>query len=146
MSDGPGEWSRIIVHADMDAFYASVEQLDRPELRGKALIVGGTSRRGVVTSASYEARAFGVRAAMPTAQGPTSVAQKAFGVVTGDEGGHRLGFFAATGGGLLALGLLVFIWWSLPRSENHERDTIRRHRRCPALLGGAALPWCWRDW
>jgi DNA polymerase IV len=52
----------------MDAFYASVEQLDRPELRGKALIVGGSSRRGVVTSASYEARAFGVRAAMPTAQ------------------------------------------------------------------------------
>ncbi|HVN30299.1 MAG TPA: DNA polymerase IV, partial [Candidatus Binataceae bacterium] len=52
----------------MDAFYASVEQLDNPELRGKAVIVGGNSRRGVVTSASYEARPFGVRAAMPTAQ------------------------------------------------------------------------------
>src|SRR5215469_4685000 len=61
-------WPAVIAHADMDAFYASVEQLDRPKLRGKALIVGGTSRRGVVTSASYEARAFGVRAAMPTAQ------------------------------------------------------------------------------
>ena len=61
-------WPAVIAHADMDAFYASVEQLDRPELRGKALIVGGSSRRGVVTSASYEARAFGVRAAMPTAQ------------------------------------------------------------------------------
>jgi DNA polymerase-4 len=61
-------WPAVIAHADMDAFYASVEQLDDPTLRGKALIVGGSSRRGVVTSASYEARAFGVRAAMPTAQ------------------------------------------------------------------------------
>jgi DNA polymerase-4 len=58
----------MIAHADMDAFYASVEQLDNPELRGKAIVVGGSSRRGVVTSASYEARKFGVRAAMPTAQ------------------------------------------------------------------------------
>jgi DNA polymerase IV len=67
-SRGDAAWPAIIAHADMDAFYASVEQLDRPELRGKALIVGGSNRRGVVTSASYEARAFGVRAAMPTAQ------------------------------------------------------------------------------
>ena len=67
-TSGGTVWPAVIAHADMDAFYASVEQLDRPELRGKALIVGGSSRRGVVTSASYEARAFGVRAAMPTAQ------------------------------------------------------------------------------
>ena len=60
-------WPRIILHADMDAFYAAVEQLDRPELRGRALLIGGTGPRGVVSTASYEARPFGVGSAMPMA-------------------------------------------------------------------------------
>jgi len=61
-------WPRIVAHADMDAFYAAAEQLDHPELRGRPVLVGPRSERGVVLTASYEARPYGVGSTMTIAR------------------------------------------------------------------------------
>ena len=71
-------WPRAIIHLDMDAFYAAVEVLDAPELQGKPVIVGGGRERGVVSSASYEARKFGVHSAQPIATAVRLCAQGIF--------------------------------------------------------------------
>src|SRR6202043_1386659 len=69
---------RKIIHVDMDAFYASVEQRDKPELWGRPVAVGHGAKRGVVAAASYEARAFGVRSAMPATTAMRQCAELVF--------------------------------------------------------------------
>ena len=80
MSLPPRTWSRIVIHADMDAFYAAVEQLDNADLRGKPVLVGPRSQRGVVLTASYEARPFSACIGMVASLASAATAMISFAV------------------------------------------------------------------
>src|SRR5712692_1321925 len=115
-----------ILHVDMDAFYASVEQRDRPELRGRPVIVGGLEGRGVVCAASYEARPFGVHSAMPMV-----IARRLFDA-HGQE--HRLGTDYADIGRQIRAILLSFTPLVEPLSLD---EAFLNVRGCESLFGPA---------
>jgi DNA polymerase-4 len=147
---------RVLFHLDMDAFYASVEQRDRPELRGKPVIVGAPpDRRGVVCAASYEARPFGVRSAMPSRTAARLCPQGVFVYprmeAYRDESRHIMALIAAEGAEIEQVSVdeayLDFsarfqdetdpdraLQAAVPLAR-HLKETIRRERHLTASIG-----------
>ncbi len=113
----PGE--RVIIHIDMDAFFAAVEQRDRPDLRGRPVVIGadpkGGSGRGVVSTASYEARSFGIHSAQPISQAWRLCPDAAYLPVDGAE--------------------------VLARVEAHPRHPLRRSRRRSSSSASTRATW-----
>ena len=131
-----GVAARWVLHLDMDAFFASVEQLTRPTLRGRPVLVGGLGGRGVVAGASYESRVYGARSAMPMHQarrlvGATAVVLPPRGVVYGVASRRVLDTVRGVGAGPRAA--------VLRRGVRRARRTRRRHRggRRGVLRGAA---------
>jgi DNA polymerase-4 len=143
---------RWIALVDMDAFFASVEQRDRPELRGKPVVVGGRpGHRGVVAAASYEARRFGIRSAMPIAEAYRRCPHAAFLPPRGDTYGEvsaemmtLLGTFSprvepmSVDEAFCDLTGCVHLWGSAEATGRAIRDAIRRRLDLPATVGIAS--------
>lgn len=119
-----------ILHVDMDSFFAQVEMLEDPSLRGRPIVVGGTSGRGVVTSATYEARALGVRAGMPTARARALCPTAAF--VPGKRSLYR--HYSARVMGILATVTPVLEQVSIDEAFLDVRGA-RRRLGSPAQIG-----------